>query len=492
MLNLHISHADVRKPAVSGQFYPDDAEKLRLTIQTFLENAYKPIENTSDIAPVAIIAPHAGYVYSGQIAADAYAQVAGKDFDTVIIIAPNHTTAPFHGISIYSHGAFETPLGKAAIDEELAKKLMASDSRFIFKPEPHINEHAVEVQIPFVQTIFPKAQILPVIIGSPDPELCKAFGKAIFEASKGKKTLTVISSDLSHYPPYFEAKKVDLNTLNAILSMNPQKFLDSIADSEAKRIKGLGTCACGEGAILAAFELGKLSGCKAHLISYANSGDALIGDQSRVVGYGAVIFAKSEKNIDITPLIAGITDANPTGELTPEDKKALLKFARTTISSAIASGTMPIPRGFSGAAYRQQGAFVTLKKHGELRGCIGHMAENLQLVQVVGKMAMSAAFRDPRFRPVRYEELKDISIEISVLTPFRKVAGYEDIVVGRDGVLLQKQGASAVFLPQVAPEQGWNRDEMLSHLCMKAGLDANCWRKGAEFMTFQAEIFSEE
>ncbi len=492
MLNLHTSNADVRKAAVSGQFYPDNPEKLRLTIKTFLENAYKPLISDDEIEPVAIIAPHAGYVYSGQIAADAFAQVIGKDFETVIIIAPNHTTAPFNGISVYSHGAFETPLGKIAIDEEFAGKLMASDHRFVFKADSHINEHAVEVQVPFVQVLFPSARIVPVVVGSPDPGLCKAFGKAIFEASSGKKTLTVISSDLSHYPPYSDARKIDLQTLDAILTMNTENFLNSIARSESKHIRGLGTCACGEGPILAAFELASLSGCKAHLVSYANSGDTFIGDQNRVVGYGAVLFAKSLKDIWIKPLVAGPPDNDVATELSETDQSLLLNLARTTISDTLTVGAMPLARGFSNAAYRRQGAFVTLKKHGELRGCIGHMAENLPLVQVVGKMAMAAAFRDPRFRPVRHEELKDIEIEISVLTPFKKVSGYDDIVVGRDGVLLQKQGASAVFLPQVAPEQGWDRDEMLSHLCMKAGLDADCWKQKAEFMTFQAKIFSEK
>jgi AmmeMemoRadiSam system protein A len=150
-----------------------------------------------------------------------------------------------------------------------------------------------------------------------------------------------------------------------------------------------------------------------------------------------------------------------------------------------------LARGFNATLQQPRGAFVTLKKKGELRGCIGRIIGDEPLGKLVGTMAMQAAFNDSRFRPLAADELNDIEIEISVLTPMKQVGGAADVVVGRDGVVLSKDGYHAVFLPQVAPEQGWNRDEMLDNLCRKAGLDTGCWKEGAQFSTFQAVVFSE-
>jgi AmmeMemoRadiSam system protein A len=155
------------------------------------------------------------------------------------------------------------------------------------------------------------------------------------------------------------------------------------------------------------------------------------------------------------------------------------------------TNTLPLARSFNSTLQQPRGAFVTLKKKGELRGCIGRMIGDEPLGKIVGVMAMQAAFNDRRFNQLTADELNDIEIEISVLTPMKKVSGAGDIVVGRDGVLLDKDGYHAVFLPQVAPEQGWNREEMLDNLCRKAGLEKGCWKKGAQFSTFQAVVFSE-
>jgi len=222
------------------------------------------------------------------------------------------------------------------------------------------------------------------------------------------------------------------------------------------------------------------------VISYANSGDVAIGDLSRVVGYGAVALTADAPAANAPPPPAG-----PAGELSPADKKALLGLARKTISRYLATETVPLARGFSPAAQEYRGVFVTLKKRGQLRGCIGRLIPEAPLCHLVGAMAIQSAFNDHRFRPVTATELKDIEIELSVLTPMKKVSRAEDIVVGRDGVLLQKGRAGAVFLPQVAPEQGWTREEMLDQLCLKAGLPAGSWRTGAEFQTFQAVVFHE-
>ncbi|MBU0575407.1 MAG: AmmeMemoRadiSam system protein A [Proteobacteria bacterium] len=223
------------------------------------------------------------------------------------------------------------------------------------------------------------------------------------------------------------------------------------------------------------------------VVSYAHSGDLPIGERERVVGYGAVVLGSGlEPAKEAAPVVPAVDRP-----LTPEDKKGLLALARETISRFLTTQMVPLPRGFSPAAMEQRGVFVTLKKHGNLRGCIGRMIPDRPLATLVGAMALQSAFEDPRFRQVALEEVPKLEIEISVLTPMKPVSGPGDIVVGRDGVLLQKGGRSAVFLPQVAPEQGWGRDEMLNQLSLKAGLPPGAWREGARFSTFQALVFGE-
>jgi len=352
----------------------------------------------------------------------------------------------------------------------------------------HEQEHSVEVQVPFIQVLFPDAKIVPVVVGAPDAALCERFGQALGRALSGKKALIVASSDLSHYPSYEDARTVDLPILDAIPTLDLSRVQKSVQDAMGRGVANLHTGACGEGPIMAAMAAARAMGARGgKVISYANSGDIAIGDRSRVVGYGAVaLTADPPPAASVTKAAAGTG-----GELQPVDKKALLAFARKTIARYLATETVPLARGFSSAVQEYRGVFVTLKKYGNLRGCIGRLIPEAPLGQLVGAMAIQSAFNDHRFRPVTAGELKDIEIEISVLTPMKPVPRAEDIVVGRDGVLLQKGRAGAVFLPQVATEQGWSREEMLDQLCLKAGLPEGSWRKGAEFQIFQAIVFHE-
>ncbi|RLC08035.1 MAG: TIGR00296 family protein [Deltaproteobacteria bacterium] len=483
-----ISDPGIREPAVSGQFYPADSSKLTSALNYYLEDAVKP----SGERPVAIISPHAGYIYSGQIAADAFRQAADHKYDLVVLLGTNHTTPGFAGVSIYPKGGYRTPLGVAKTDEDIAGRLIALDKDFTFKESVHTREHSVEVQVPFVQMLFPDAKIVTAVVGVPDLDMCSRFGKALANILKGRRALIVASSDLSHYPDYDDAVKADRNTLEAILSLDPMTLHTAIRKQEKRRIRKLSTSACGEAPILAAMTAAKELGANCgKIVSYANSGDVSVGDRSRVVGYGAVSFTVN----------ADCKDEKSTGKLSPESKsagldhfhkKTLLSFARKTIRQFLMSDTVPLTRGFDPALQNNQGAFVTLKKKGQLRGCIGHLAEDLPLCHVVGTMALQAAFNDRRFTPLTLKEFPEIEIEISVLTPSRRVSRAEDILVGRDGVILRKGGRSAVFLPQVAPEQGWNREQMLAHLSRKAGLSSDGWKADdAQFFTFQAIVFSE-
>jgi len=479
--------APVRPAAVAGQFYPGEAAVLEAAVRAFLDDAQPP----RTPRPLALVAPHAGYIFSGQIAADAYRQAMDHDYDLVVILGTNHTFARFNGVSVHIGAGYRTPLGLATIDRQVAAELRAADATFTFEPGVHIREHSVEVQVPFVQVAFPDTPIVAAVIGAPTPELCVRFGRTLAKVVKDRKVLVVASSDLSHYPAYDDAVAADGAVLKATATLDAEAVRAAIREQIGSRRPNLQTCACGEGPILAAIAAAKALGAtRGHVVSYANSGDTVAGDHSRVVGYGAVVMTAGEGRPDTTAL-ARPEVAPPSAELGPADKKALLAFARKTIDRFLRTRTTPLARGFSPAVWRRQGAFVTLKKSGQLRGCIGRGSPDMPLVQVVGSMAFQAAFQDRRFPPLRAEELPQVEIEISALTPYRKVSGPQSIMIGRDGVLLRKDGRSAVFLPQVAVEQGWDRDQTLERLCHKAGLPAGSWKSGAEFYTFQAEIFHE-
>jgi AmmeMemoRadiSam system protein B/AmmeMemoRadiSam system protein A len=483
-----VSNSDVREPAVAGKFYPDSAAKLRLAIEKFLQDAV-PVKVKK---PVAIIVPHAGYIFSGQICADGFKQVSNQKYDVVVILGTNHTNSNFQKISLYPGSGFRTPLGTAPIERNVISSLMKADpADCTLDKSLHESEHSVEVMVPFIQVIFPKAKIVPVVVGSPDMQICTRFGQALAKVLKNKRALIVASSDLSHYPAAEDANIVDRETLAAITKLDPAIFRTTVQAHMDRSIPNLYTSACGEAPILAAMAAARsLGATRGVFISYANSGDVSIGERSRVVGYGAVVFtAEGEgKKISVSaqPIPAVVSTS-----LRSSDKKALLVFARETLSRVFLTDTVPLARGFNMNLQQPRGVFVTLKKKGELRGCIGRIIGDEPLDKLVGTMAIQAAFNDNRFRPLTADELNDTEIEISVLTPMKQVAGAADVVVGRDGVLLRKDGHSAVFLPQVATEQRWNREELLDNLCLKAGLTAGSWKKGAQLSTFQAVVFSE-
>jgi AmmeMemoRadiSam system protein B/AmmeMemoRadiSam system protein A len=478
---------DIRPPAVAGRFYPGDPGKLRAAVQRFLADALPPATER----PIAIISPHAGYIYSGQIMADAFAQARGHAYQLIVLLGVNHTTPGFDGVSVFSGSGFRTPLGIAEIDTGTALRLVDLFPGAVLDKSVHRDEHSIEVLVPFVQVVFPGIPILPVIVSLKDDAACARFGEALAQSLADRKVLIVASSDLSHYPPYADAQRLDRNTLQAMASLDINRFMQVVRNQKATGLTGLSTCACGEQTTLAAMAASKFLGASmGTVVSYANSGDALVGDRDRVVGYGAVVFHRSAPRSGEEPFPGPHRDIGP-APLLPPQQQNLLNFARKSLTQFIETETLPLPRPADPLLYARQGAFVTLKRHGELRGCIGHMGDDLPLCHVVGRMALQAAFNDRRFPHLKDSELEEIDIEISVLTPLRPVDGPADIVVGRDGVMLRQSDRSAVFLPQVALEQGWNRDEMLGHLCRKAGLSETAWKDGASFYTFQAQVFSE-
>jgi AmmeMemoRadiSam system protein B/AmmeMemoRadiSam system protein A len=477
--------ASVRQPVFAGQFYPADSALLLKQIKVLIKNA-KP--GKIDDA-VAIIVPHAGYIYSGQIAADAYNQVKQNKYDLIVVLGTNHTTAGFSGISVYPEGAFATPIGNAIIDNKTAEELLKEDSDVNTNLKVHAEEHSIEVQIPFIKYLFPDAKILPLIVGEPDIEMCSRFGEALAHIIKNKKVLIVASSDLSHYTDFDNAVKTDNRTLKTIASLNSVKIVSELQNQLEKGIPQLVTCACGEAPILAAIETSKELGAdRASIISYSNSGYNSIGNIERVVGYGAVVIAGGSPvhPVDVDSLVT-----DDSYSLTSSDKKVLLKYARKTLEQYFSTQSFPLLRNINPMLKIKRGCFVTLKKDGELRGCIGRMTGDVPLCTIVGTMALQAAFNDTRFTSLKQDELSRIEIEISVLTPFKSIKSADDIVLGRDGVIVKKSGRQAVFLPQVATETGWSKEVFLSQLCYKAGLNSGDW-KNAELFTFQADVFSEE
>jgi AmmeMemoRadiSam system protein B/AmmeMemoRadiSam system protein A len=481
--DMHLS--GVRPPAVAGQFYPSDPKKLELAIHRYLEDSHAIAMKD----PVALLVPHAGYVYSGQICADAYRQIMHRSYDVFVLLGVNHTTADFHGVSLADYESFRTPLGDVPIDRSVTEALLSECSDCTLSREVHAREHSIEVQIPFLQVLFPKARIVPVIIHPPDFDLCTRFGKALATVLKNKKALIIISSDLSHYPDAADAVRVDRKTLETIAGLNPKKIESLMRSLDVPQLE---TRACGEAGILAGITAAGILGAgHAVVAGYSNSGESTAGEQQRAVGYGAVAFVPGDTSSDTRVLV----QPEPPGTATPlnnAEKKLLLEFARNTIRDYLETQTLPLARGFPARLEFPQGAFVTLNKNGQLRGCIGTMIPQDALGHTVGKMALYAALKDPRFSPVTLGEVKDLEIEISVLSPMQPVKDPDRIVLGRDGVLLMKGGKSAVFLPQVATEQNWNRTEMLDNLCLKAGLPEGCWKKDAAFQVFQAEVFGEK
>lgn len=483
--NSNKTDADsIRQPVFAGQFYPADSTTLTNQIKFFLENAKPPRVNNV----VAIIVPHAGYIYSGQIDADAYNQVKQNKYDVIVVLGTNHTTAGFSGISLYPKGEFATPIGQVKIDDEAADELLKKDDDVSTNLVVHEKEHSIEVQVPFIKYLFPQAKILPIIVGEPNIEMCTRFGKALAEVLKNKKALIVASSDLSHYPKFDDAIKVDNKTLKTIATLNKEKIVSRMQDQLDKSIPQLVTCACGEAPIIAAVSFANEIGANsATIISYSNSGYNPVGSTDRVVGYGAVTIEKG-KIFTITDVDSIVTDDSY--KLTSSDKRALLKYARETLEFYFKDRLVPLPRNINNFLKIKRGAFVTLRKYGELRGCIGHMSEDTPLCTVVGTMALQAAFNDKRFNPLSINELSQVGIEISVLTPFTRINNANEIELGRDGVIVKQGIRQAVFLPQVATEMGWSKEVFLDQLCLKAGLNKGGW-KNAELYTFQADVFSE-
>ncbi len=473
----------VQESVIAGSWYPSSASALREQLEGFFEKV--PVREAGG-RPVALIVPHAGYAYSGQVAAHAYKLLQKHKFDSIVIIAPSHH-ARFSGVSVYDLGGFKTPLGVVPLDDALIKALIHREKRIRSLPEAHAKEHSLEIQLPFLQLMVPGFRLVPLVMGQQDMETCRWLSETLWEVCHGKSVLVVASSDLSHYHPYDEAKRLDERVIDAIKTLDAEGLHDRLAKGDCE--------ACGGGPLVTAMLYARKVGVKrGEVLNYANSGDVTgtRNDPRGVVGYvSAALWTAAQKSPESSTKIG--TEPKKVGVdlgLTHTEKALLHKVARESIEARCRGADPPSFTVDSMKLKEPRGAFVTLHKHGKLRGCIGHIMASRPLVQTVMETAVAAAFEDPRFPPLDPGELKDIEVEISVLTPLERVRNPEEIRVGIHGIVLKKGNRSGLLLPQVATEQGWDRTSFLENCCLKAGLLRDAWRDAdTEIYIFSADVF---
>ena len=462
-----------RKPAVAGSFYPGTQKELDATISALLNQAELiPATESAKI----LIVPHAGISYSGGIAAHGFKQIQDKNYTHIIILGASHR-AFFTHASIFDKGIWETPLGKVEVDQNLAKKII-NGKKIIADTTPHQDEHSLEIELIFLQKVLKNFKIVPILLSQTSDELIENLALK-FSQNLDENTLLVVSTDLSHYPQYEMAKKVDNETINGILTGKVKDFEKTIQNLESQGYPGVQTCACGAEAVKVALKVGEILNLKFQKVKYANSGDTG-GDKSQVVGYVAIV---------------GYGKTTETSEpLDEEAKKEALEIARQTLQKYLTERKIPEITPENKALFNPLGCFVTLRKNGQLRGCIGEFEPKDPLYKVIQRTAIEATTNDPRFLPVTAKELPEIKIEISVMTPKKKIDNWQEIELGKHGVVIQKGFRAGTFLPQVASETGWNLEEFLSHLCAeKAGLPSDCYKDSStNLYIFEAQIFKEE
>jgi len=459
-----------RKPAAAGRFYPADPQELRAMLKKMFSEA-KSCEYSQVLG---IVSPHAGYLFSGTVAASGYNQVdPEKQYENVFVIGSSHyITLP--GASVYNKGDYITPLGSVKVNTSLADKLISENPVFAFSPDADRAEHCLEVQIPFLQYRLKQGfTLVPIVIGSQSASTCRVIAEAL-KPYFNERNLFVFSTDFSHYPSWADARQADKATCDAIVSGKPDELVRFLEDYRKKDIQNLSTNLCGWTSILTLLYLTSGdSQVEIHPVHYMNSGDTDFGDKKQVVGYWSLAVTK--------PF-----------DFTRQEKISLLDIARKAIEKHLHDRRIPEPDpAVSINLSVRAGAFVTLKEHGKLRGCIGRFTADLPLYKLISDLAVASATEDTRFEPVDAAETDSLKIEISVLSPLRKIKSIEQVTLGKHGIYIRKGHNSGTFLPQVAIETGWTREEFVGHCARdKAAIGWNGW-KDAELFVYEACVFSE-
>jgi AmmeMemoRadiSam system protein B/AmmeMemoRadiSam system protein A len=446
--------ASVRRPAVAGQFYPDDGAELRRDVETYLAGG-----TALPSAPRIIISPHAGYVFSGPVAGKGFAAV-DRNVRTVILLGPPHRM-PVRGIAAPEASWFETPLGRVEVDQERIRRLM-KDPAVYRDDRPHAQEHSLEVQIPFLQVRLGQFRIVPLLVHGIEPEKAAGLLFPLIDAH----TLIVASSDLSHYKSQQEARKIDDASVRTILEGKADGFIDG----------------CGEVPIRAAMALAKKMGLVPRLLDKRTSYETAprYGSAGQVVGYASIVY-----------LPAGAGEG-----LAPEVRSFLLKLARRSLEASVKGAEPPPPGDVPEVTKENRGCFVTLTVRGGLRGCIGYIEPIKPLYRAVVENAANAALADPRFPRVTPAELPSIKVEVSVLTKPEPLAYrspddlLSQLVPGEDGIILSSGFRQSTYLPQVWEHFGGDRIKFLENLSVKGGMPPDGW-KTADVKRYRAEHFSE-
>ena len=485
--------ASVREPAVAGQFYPGTRDELRKVVEGYLADA-KPEAVKGRL--IALVSPHAGYNFSGPIAAYGYKLLEGRSYDDVVVIGPSHHTA-FHGAALTESDSWRTPLGDVPIDQAVNDALLkAAPKTFTRDDSVQALEHSAEVQIPFLQVALKGFKLVPMCIQDFSPANCKAVDHALAQVLKGRHALIIASTDMAHYPATGLCAEIDQKTLTSVVKMDLDAMYNWEREGCEKYADREVHCTlCGLGPVVAAMVAARdLGADQASLLKYANSGqlDKRTADQS--VGYGSVAIintraqepaAGGDAKMDNAPL--GSAD-----NLTVEQKRTLLTLARRSIAEFVGHSVRLKPPTDDKAFAEPRAVFVTLKARGKLRGCIGTLEPHAALGEAVIDAAISAATEDPRFSQVRAAEVDGLDLHISVLSPMVPTT-VDKIVLGKHGIVVSQGNRRGVFLPEVAPEQGWDLDTTLSYLCVeKAGLAADAWKHGASIESFTTQSFGDE
>ena len=491
------TQAPVVRPATqANRFYTGDARELSEEVDSFLA-LHRNDAKYSNVA--ALIVPHAGYYFSGNVAASAYMAIdPKKQYKRIFLLGPSHHEW-LDGASVNTEADYyATPLGNVKVDHETAVALTNTnrtnntnnlsnadvDSVFCYRPEAHDREHCLEVQLPFLQRLFTHHSslitstdvppIVPIVISTNDYDKLKRMAE-VLKPYFTDENLFVISSDFSHYPSYEDAYEVDAKTGKAVETGDVEEFIATINANARSGKRNLHTSACGEFAIITLMLMLDKQYEVKHLM-YQNSGDIDNHDHNRVVGYHSFAILRKDST---------------SFTLSDADKKALKEIAFNSICDSLDGKPIAQPTLTSDLSplTSKCGAFVSLHKHGHLRGCIGHFGEDYPLHEIVAEMARAAAFEDPRFVPVTRDELDDLDIEISVLTPMRRIQSLDEFELHRHGIYIKKGYRSGTFLPQVADEVNWTKEEFVGHCSQdKAGLGWDGWRD-AELYVYEAIVF---
>lgn len=459
---------DVKKASVVGTFYPYDKDELQKTIKAFLDEVQED-NQISNATIWGLVVPHAGYDYSGKVAAHAYKQIRDKNYKTVIILGTSHYSH-FGGAVIYPRGKWETPLGIIQVDTNVASKIQKTATFLKTYTNPFIPEHSIETQLPFLQMSLGNFKIVPILFGQMvKDEEYKAIASTLSTLIKESpgEILLIASTDLSHYHEYTRAKIMDHIAIKNITTLDSEKLKVNLEQRNCEM--------CSSSAIITLLMVADHFPSKTHLIYYANSGDTT-GKKDSVVGYTAIAFSLMQ-------------NANL---LNTSEQKTLLKIARKTLEKYIRNKVVVDYDIVDDRLKEKLGLFVTLKKNNELRGCIGIITPEKSIIDALIEMTITAATRDFRFPKVTPDELSDIKIEVSILSPLKKIENINEIEIGRHGLYLCNGIRCGILLPQVAIENNWDRDKLLEMVSLKAGLHPSAWKdKNSEIYTFTAQVFSE-